>query len=174
MAANQTSVGGMSFSTIVDRIIARIVAGVTGATATNTRLVVAPSAEKIGPEYLGQPGILVRVDPPEPFAESGAGRHGYIVERTVDVVIITASLLDVGGRDDAALRAHLLKEEQVVNVLCLDPPADLAYGTPTGRLIKFVRGGADITRRLPTTPSLVASALRFNVTYNAPLVVYRD
>lgn len=174
MPSNQNSVGSSYFSDVCDQIITRLRAGAPGSTATNTRIVVIPDAEQIGTEYLGVPGYLLRVNPPEPVAMSGAGRHGYVCNRRVDVIVVTSSHLDPGGRDDGAARQHLNRQDAVINVLNLWPPADSTYGTPIGRQIKFVPGGMDITRRLKTNPGMLASALCFDVFYTPPQTVYRD
>lgn len=170
---NQNSYGSQSFADILDLAVGRLVAGVTGASSRNVRTAMVPDTVLFGPDYIAEEGIILRVLPPDPQPMAGAGRNGYITERRIDTVITTQNLRDPGGRDDVHVRTHLRREEQVLNVLTLDPPADLPYGAHVSYLIKFVPGGAELARRIQTNPGMAVSVLSFVVTYVPPMVVNR-
>jgi hypothetical protein len=159
------------FSTILTALIARIVNGVPSNVGTQVRVVAVPD-DRLH-EYLAEPGFLIRVRPATPFADSGAGRWGYLVTRQIDVFIITQNLSDPGGRDDLAVAAHCDVEEAVVNALLLIPPLDTTYSTAVGKTIKWVPGGEELVRQMKTDPGLIVSAQSYAIMYPLRVLVQR-
>jgi hypothetical protein len=181
-SAIQTARSSESFEDVLDVIEARLVARVDeereaevaeGRTYNFPVRVCAAPHDRIS-EYLAQPGIVVRVRQPEPFALSGAGRYGFQVIRKVDVFVVSTSLVDVGGRDDKATRQHVRREELVVDALCLQPPVGTDYNLRAGTTIHWVPGGEDIARTIKTDPGLLRSCLVFQIQYTAPTKVKRE
>jgi hypothetical protein len=105
---------------------------------------------------------------------SGGGRHDYRVSRIVDVFILTMSLQDPGGRDENAVRGHLLREEEVYDALHDQPPP----GTPQNNSIpvtfKWVPGGAEIARQVRVDPGMLVSVLSFQIKYRGFMTVFRS
>lgn len=160
-----------SFATILRAMKSRIVTAL--ATAPSLVRIVQPSQDRIT-EYLAQRGVLLRVRAPDPFAPSGAGRYGYMVQRQVDVFVVTENLSDPGGQDDAATLLHLDREEAVINCLLLNPPVGSGYDQAVGKTIKWVPGGDLITRNLKNDTGTLVSVLPFEITYPLRVNVLRD
>ena len=136
--------------------------------------VVSVPDEKI-PEYVAQAGILVRVRGPEPVSNWGAGRYGLQCFRNFDTVLLTEDLTDAAGTSENAVRAHMLLEESVANVLTLDVGPYGSYNYPVGLTVHWIPGpDEDITRFIPSDIGMIYSSLSFRAMYVAPLQVYRD
>lgn len=179
----QTARGAQSFGTTLRGVIDRL-ASYYGAIQTpiavpaetvrdRIRLCARPEADV--KSYLSEPGWVVRVRTPNPFKDSGGGRHDYRVSRIVDVFVITMSLSDPGGRDDTAVYAHLDQEDLVLEALHDQP----AVGQPNNSRIpvtfKWVPGGEDIVRELNIEdPGIIVSCLCFESIYRQPFLVNRD
>lgn len=161
-----------AFSAILDAVVSRIVNGAPSNTTTQVRIVAVPDDQL--PTYLSEPGFLIRIRPPAPFADSGAGRWGYVVQRQIDIFIITQSLLDPGGRDDLAVATHCNTEEAVINALLLIPPTDTTYSTAIGKTIKWVPGGDIITRQMKIDAGLIVSAQSYVIMYPLRVLVGRN
>lgn len=171
-AASQQNLRGLSFSTILDRVVARLQAGIDLHTS-RVRIVCSPDDDL--PEYLVEPGYVIRVFPPDPKANSGAGRYAYLATRPMEVWTVTRRLTDPGGRDDVAVKTHVEAEEAAINALLLDPQTDDATaGLPIAKYMKWVPGGSGLARRVAKNKSLIASSIRFNVMHVVPITVYRD
>lgn len=153
----------ISFADIVVRIAELLVASVP---VDPSRVWVASMPDEQLPEYLADPGFLIRVFPPDPAPMSGGGRLAYITNRRVEVYPVTMNLADAGGKSNQATLAHIRAEEAVCAALTLDPSIN--------KYVKWVPGGADIGRRVKTNKGLLASSLPFVVTYIPPLPVLRD
>ena len=126
-------------------------------------------------EYFSQNVFVIRPRSADPDSMSGAGRYGYVVERTVDVFVVTQSLDDEGGNDAIAIGRHCDREDSLVSCLCLNPPIDTTYGLiGIGKTIKWIPGGEDIMRQVATDPGLIASCLCFQIMYPANILVFRD
>ncbi len=125
-------------------------------------------------QYQAQPGLLVYVSSPMPVPKHGAGRYGRLTIRDVTVIVMTLSLVDRAGSDEEAVKAHLAREEAVANVLEQVPPSTESYSNRIGTLIEQVEGGQDILRKIKLDPGILVSALKFRVTYQAPMKVRRD
>jgi hypothetical protein len=171
----QTATQSQGFAAVVLLLKSRIVNGAVGANAMNTQIICAPDDQMN--DYLGEPGYRIRVSPPESVPMTGAGRHGYISERRVDVYIVSESLADPGGQDEKAVLAHLAREDSVLDALLLTPPIGLASSftvTQVGDLIKHVPGGSQITRQSKTNTGLIVSGMPFAVTFVPPTRVNRQ
>lgn len=172
MPSNQSAVSSQGFGEILDAIEARLV-GASGYPAHKVRSIVAGPDEDLSAEYLGEPGITIRVFPPDPDPMAGAGRHGTPVQRRVEIFVTTENLRDPGGRAGKAIRQHFLAEEAVVDCLHLDPPTGHGASIPVAKIIKWVPGGRDVARRLQKNAALVTSSMAFVITYLAKVTVYR-
>ena len=154
--ANQLAVSSLSFADVLDAVNDRLTAA-SGVPEHRIRWVVVPDDQL--PEVLGDPGLTIRVFPPDPDLMSGSGRHGMLVQRRLEVFVTTENLRDPGGRANKALRAHILVEEAVINCLTLDPPTGHGASIYVSKLIKWVPGGSQIARRLKKNPALLVSSL---------------
>lgn len=166
LAANATT-----FASVLAVVVARLTAGVGGKIKT-----VAAPDNKLH-EYTAEEGLLVRVGPPEPRPDEGAGRYGKRVLRNLDIVVMTRSLVDQAGQDPLAVAAHLAKEEAVVNALEQQAPVGSTYNLRTGIQIKWVPGGEAITRQIQANrgdPGMLISTLIYRIEYTAPIYVLRD
>ena len=128
------------------------------------RLVLAPSPE-LAP-YRAEAGVHVVVYPPRP--NPAGGRYDTKVVRLVEVFVVTSSLRDVGGRDDAASLAHLAMEETVV-----DAVRDLYPNGVVGSAVqvRWVPGQERQARNVDRDVGLIRSSLTFEVTYAFPYTV---
>lgn len=125
-----------------------------------TRIVAQPLSA--GPITLGEKGVHLFVGSPRPLATSGAGRWGYKVERDVQAYVVSGpTLRDPGGRDDAAVLAHLAEERSVVDAIMdfKNTPSDIG-----AIMVRWTAGG-EIERHVKLNPGLMASSLNFTVTY---------
>jgi hypothetical protein len=165
----------LPFSTLLTRFVNRLAAGLTAldpsapVAAESVRVCAAPDANM--PEYLGEPGYVLRVRPPVPSTLSGGDRHAYVVDRVIDVFVVSLNLQDVGGRDDAAVKAHLDAEDRVIDVIHSAPPEATE---PIGITCKWSPGGEEIVRQMKTNPGLLVSLVPFVVTYRQKFRVLRD
>lgn len=125
-------------------------------------------------DYKPEDGVSIRVPVGEPYAPSGAGRSGYVVNRRIYVYVATglSGLLDYAGNDQIAAYAHLDLEDSVADAI-LDFPGG-GVQTKLGIRVKWVEGGAEIGRRFRNDPSMLVSVLLFDVEYPAPFRVNRD
>lgn len=173
--ANALATQSQPFSAVIALIKSRIVNGAIGAKSSNVQIICKPDDQMN--EYLAETGYRIRVFPPDPMSNGGAGRLGVINSRRVIVYVVTESLKDPGGRDEKAVLAHLDREDSVVNAVHLSPPADTEYGftvSLVGDLIKHASGGEEISRLLKVNPSIIVSGIPFDVQYVAPTLVKRD
>lgn len=183
----QVASGAIAFSAVVTRVIDRLAQKVAAysavATANNPLLDPAGQTLRIRlclkPEsdiktYLSEEGYVVRVRPAVPYKDSGGGRHDYRVSRFVDVFVITQSLTDVGGRDDAAAIAHLDREDLVLDAVHDQPPVGEPNNTRLPVTFKWVPGGEEIVRMMDIDPGLIVSCLCFESIYRQPFLVNRD
>lgn len=162
-----TATDSVPFTTIVQAVVSRLVAG-TGVDKNKVRVVVAPDAGL--PEYLANPGLLVQVLPPEPDAMAGAGRRAYLAQRVIRVWVVTGSLADPGGRAETTTYGHLAAEEAVCNSLTLDPPVgDPGFSILPVKTIKWIPGGQQLVQAVKTNPRLSVSVFPFAITYIPPL-----
>ena len=169
--ASQTNRVGIPFRTVITRVKARLTAK-TGLHESKIRVVCVP--DKDVPEYITQPGYLLRVFPPDPKASSGAGRYAYVAHRRIELWVVTARVTDPGGRDDVAVMEHSDAEERALDALTLDPQTGDAASLPLAKVIKWVPGGRNVERRVAGNKTLIASSLAFDVTYITRLTVYRE
>lgn len=168
--SNQNSYNSESFTVCLDRILARLRAVFTD--AGFVRVLSSPDGRI--PTYKAEDGLAVCPLTPRPLPLNGAGRYGRNTIRDVLVFVTTMNLLDEAGSDEAAVRAHIAREESVCNVLEQTPPSDVAYSNRIGTIITWVETGEDIQRQLKTDAGLFQSCLRFRVQFVQPMTVYRD
>lgn len=169
--ASQTNSSGLSFTTILTRAKARLAAK-AGLHASKIRVACMP--DKDIPEYITEPGYIIRFFPPDPKPMSGAGRYAYVARRRIEVWVVTRRLVDPGGRDDFAAEQHVEAEEKAIDALCLDPQTGDAASLPLAKFIKWVPGGRNAERRVSGNKSLIASSIAFDVTHVQPVTVYRE
>lgn len=168
----QTSTGTVSFTVLVGYVKDRIAAKL-GVEASTVRTCFVTEAS-IG-EYLSQEGVVLRVGSPTPVSSSGGGRWDYRVRRTIYVYVLTACLLDQGGRDDEAFDRHVAREEALIDAIHDTAPLGSAWNlNRIGVTIKWVEGGSEIARQVKSDAGLNVSVLPFLVEYRAPLTVLRD
>jgi len=141
---------------------------------TYVRVLVSRAMTPEGSEYRAEPGVTVRVGAAQPQVNCGAGRAGWLTVREIEVWVVTESLLDPGGDDLIAIKAHLSQEEVVLNALVDTPPTDRDPRTRLGVRITWVPGGAAPHRRDDTDQGIVASSLKFRCEYQANLQVDRQ
>lgn len=176
----QTTTGAVSFNAIVASIKERLaLAGVlrddpeeAESTDSDFIRVVAVPEDKIA-AYLSDTGVLLNIGAPVPVPSSGGGRWDYRVSRIVSVIICTVNLSDPGGRDDEAVRLHILKEEAVVDALLLQPPVGAANNNTIPYAIHWVPGGEQIARQVNKDPGQLVSVLPYEVRYRSPVSVLR-
>lgn len=171
MPSLQISANATAFSAVLVVIVARLAAAITD---RKIKIVAVPDNRLH--EYTAEQAILVRVNPPEPIPENGAGRYGKYTKRNVDCVILTQSLLDAAGQDPVAVAAHLDAEEAVVNALEQQAPVGTPYNLRTGIQIRWVPGGDAITRQIGRggDTGMMLSTIVFRVEYQTPCLVIRD
>ncbi len=142
----------------MDTIIAGIVTRLAG---LRPRIVAQPTDSNV--ITLGEAGVHLFVGSPEPEDRSGAGRWGYKVTRPVGAIVVTGpTMRDPGGRDDAAVKAHLVRELEVVDAVLDFKNAPTNAGAI---MVRWTPGGSEVTRWLKLNPGLLATTLIFTVTY---------
>ncbi len=165
----QLSRDSTPFGDVLDAVLARLAAGVTGVTIDTTAI-----PEDQLHQYEAQDGLLVHVSTPLPVPKCGAGRYNKRVFRFVTVVILTQSLLDPAGKDLIAVKAHIAREEAVADALDLIGPVGSGTNIRTGIICEWVDGGEDIARKIKSDPGMLKGSLRFRIEYCAPMNVIRN
>lgn len=146
-----------------DEILAAIVSRIP--TALRPRIVAQPTQSNV--VTLAEQGVHLWVGSPQPFSQSGGYRYAHKVDRAVGAIVVsTPSLRDPGGRDDAAVKALLATEIDVVDAIIdfKNAPADSG-----AVMIRWVPGGDEVNRWVKLNPGCLSSSLLFNVTYAANL-----
>lgn len=134
---------------------------------TFVRLVVAPGPDDA--PYKAERGLHVVVYPPQP--SDGGGRYDKKVSREVVVHVVSESLLDQVGSDEAACLAHLGLEEVTIDALVNSHPDFTPAEVGTAVNVRW-KGGAQPEQRLVRVDTgLVASSLAFDVQYAFPFSV---
>ena len=110
--------------TAFETILADIEAKLAAATPPFVHFVALEEAEPDA--YLGDQQVVIRPGAlsPDPGTTEGTGTMGNIVHRDVELILMTRSYLDEGGRGRKALLAHLAKEELLLTTLHLYMPTN--------------------------------------------------
>lgn len=133
------------------------------------RVVIAPSPGDA--PYRAEAGVHFLVGRAAPYTPSGAGRHAYRTRRTVYVAIVSECLLDVGGRDDEAVRRHLVLEDQVIDCVHDYHPDIPSADKPLAEVSIKWADAQNPERLVRTDEGLVSSVLGFEVIYRHPFDV---
>lgn len=133
------------------------------------RLVVNPNPEEW--PYRAEEGIHVAVYPPSPVNKCPSGRYATLVRRALEVHVVSKCLLDVAGRDDAALLAHVTLEEAVVDSLMDLHPSHTADQQGPAVMLTWTGTGSPPHRGVKRDTGLVHSVLLFELSYAFPFTV---
>lgn len=146
------------------------------------RIVAKPSP--LSAHYRAEKNLAIKLHPPEPFTNAGAGRYGQIVRRVMEVWVYTQNLSDEAGSDEKMVTGHLDFEESVVNVLTDTRPysvqvtdndaTDLVETEHLPLTLRFLPGGSELERATKSDLGLAVSCLLFEVQYQLPYTVLRD
>ena len=125
------------------------------------------------PHNLGERLVQLILDDPNPVnPNAGAGRHGFLLTRTLKVRLWTRGGSDPAGEDEIALAAHWTFQDQVLNALLVlphltdtvqsdDNPLPRPFVTP----VKYLGGGT--VKRSKDSGAAYVSTLAFQVAYVA-------
>ena len=152
-------------SGLLAAVVARIV-DQTGISASRCRICLGPNPTF--DEYHAERNVGVRLQTPEPFEYSGAGRRAYKIARVIEVFVATVCLADVAGDNTIAGTLHYDFEDEVIDALLLTPPDGSTGWGP----LTYAGGGQVPTSLVKDDPGYNVSCLLFRTHY-CPSVTVR-
>ena len=181
MAGVQYAYGAVAFADFLANLKARLVAVLElptdpaiPITDRYVRVVVTKGLSPANAEFRAERGITIRVGPPQPQPNCGAGRAGWKTVRDIEVWAVSECLLDQAGDDLEAVKRHCTVEEALVDAVVDSVPAGQPNNDPFGIRVTWVPGGSPMRRINETDQGVVQSSLTFRCEYPFKLKVLRD